>query len=102
MGNIVNILSILLLTFCWFFIIKKLISGKRASVKTVTAKVIDKFEKNTVSHYPGFGEKSKFIIVFSAENKKLSFSVSAFSYANYQIGKTGMLQYRGNEIISFE
>ena len=99
MGNIVNILSILLLTFCWFFI---MISGKRASVKTIAAKVIDKFEKNTVSHYPGFGEKSKFIIVFSAENKKLSFSVSAFSYANYQIGKTGMLQYRGNEIISFE
>jgi hypothetical protein len=41
------------------------------------------------------------VVTFSAEGKRLSFYVSAFSYAGYTINESGMLTYKGDRLIGF-
>jgi hypothetical protein len=77
------------------------IKNRFAPTKTVHATVIDKFISPVISKTPGFSPKKKHTVVFMAENKKLSFSVSEFSYSGYKIRESGNLKYKGNRIIEF-
>ena len=101
MAYIINVVLIVLVLVFWIFIIRKLIWNKFAPVKTVRAEVIDKYMAGTASKYPGIFKPKRYIIVFATKEKKLSFSVSEFSYQNYKIGEKGTLKYKGNRIISF-
>ncbi|MBR5154931.1 MAG: DUF2500 family protein [Clostridia bacterium] len=102
MNNVINVISIVLFLLCWFFIIKKLIWGKTAPVKTVKAEVVDKYKANVISKYPETLKKDPYIVVFGTKDKKISFYVSEFSYRNYKIKEKGTLKYKGNQIISFK
>ena len=70
--------------------------------KTVPAVVANKQKTATFSKYSGTGKQDKYVVIFSAENKKYSFYVSKFSYDGYRIGERGKLTYKGNKLISFK
>lgn len=103
-GNISNIFTFLILAL-WLFVLiiiaVRAVRNKYAPVKTVKAVVIDKHKTETFSKYSGTGKSEKYVIVFSAGGKKLSFYVSEFSYGGYRIKETGTLKYKGNRIIDF-
>ena len=99
-GNI----GVILLLGLWLvvFVIGmiRMLRSKFGPVITVKARVVDKNKIESFSKYTGKTER--YAVVFEAKGKKLSFYVSAFSYGGYRIGETGTLQYRGNQLISFE
>lgn len=99
-----NIL-IILVSALWLFVlirvIFRVVKNKYAPVKTVKAVVVDKHKIETFSKYSGNGKREKYVIVFSAEGKKLSFYVSEFSYGGYRIKETGKLKYKGDRLIDF-
>lgn len=82
-------------------IVVKVVRNKYAPVKTVKAVVIDKHKVESFSKYSGNGKRNKFVVVFSANGKKLSFYVSEFSYGGYKIKESGTLKYKGDRIIDF-
>lgn len=99
-----QIIVILVLAF-WLLvairIVVKVVRNKYAPVKTVKAVVIDKHKVESFSKYSGNGKRNKFVVVFSANGKKLSFYVSEFSYGGYKIKESGTLKYKGDRIIDF-
>ena len=102
MSNIINTIVRLLFLLCWILIIRKTIINKCATVKTVKAKVVDKYKPDIVSKYPGTFKQEYYMVVFETKDKKLSFNVSEFSYGNYKINQKGILKYKGSKIISFQ
>ena len=79
----------------------KLFKNRLASIKTVKAEVIGKNKIEGFSKYAGNGKREKYVVVFQAEGKKLSFYVSEFTYRGYKPGETGTLKYKGDKIIDF-
>lgn len=88
----------------YLLIIIRFVMNKVAPVKSVEAKVIDKqkFTKEVVAKVYMGGTTERCVVTFLAGNKRLSFFVSEFSYDGYELGETGILKYRGNNIIDFE
>lgn len=82
-------------------IVAKALKIKYASVKTVKAVVTDKHKIESFSKYSGNGKQTKYVVVFTADGKKLSFYVSEFSYSGYKIKESGTLKYKGDRIIDF-
>lgn len=80
----------------------KVIKRKRASVQTVPAVIVDKHKTQVFSKYAGNGKQEKYVVVFSAGGKKLSFYVSEFSYRGYRVEEKGMLTYKGDQLIRFQ
>ena len=101
MSYIVNTIAIILFLIYWILIIRKIIVNKYAPVKTVKAKVVDKYKPNVISRYPEIFKNRWYIVVFETNNKKLSFDVSEFSYDNYKINEKETLKYKGSKIINF-
>ena len=102
MYNIINTILMILVLFCWILVIGKIVVNKYATVKTVKAKVIDKYKPDMVSKYHGTFKQERHTVVFETKDKKLSFDVSEFSYDNYKINEKGTLKYKGTKIISFK
>jgi len=102
MLNIVNVIAVIIFLVCWFFIIKKLVTDKISSVKSVKAVISHKYKTNTASKYPETLRKPNYVVIFDVGNQKRSFYVSEFSYNNYKIGEKGMLKYKGNKIVDFK
>ncbi len=100
--NLSNIIIISLFLGVGALAAIRLLMKRLASVKTVSAVVIDKHKTETFSKYAGNGKQVKYAVVFSAGDKKLSFYVSEFSYGGYRVGEKGMLTYKGNRIIDFQ
>ncbi len=71
-------------------------------MKTVWAEVVDKYQTNFVSKYPGASKQENYIVVFATQDTKLAFAVSEFSYRHYKIKEKGTLTYKGNKLISFQ
>lgn len=102
MAHIISAGGVFLFLLCWGMIIRKIIINRCAPIKTVKAKVVDKYKNNTVSKYYGAFKQEHYIVVFETNNKKLSFGVSEFSYGNYKVNEQGTLKYKGTKIISFQ
>ena len=102
MANTIHTILFILLLLCWLLVIIKLIRNRFAPVKTVPAEVVDTYQTEIVSKSPGVGEKKRYVVVFEANGKRLSFFVSEFSYQSYQKEDKGMLTYKGSQIISFQ
>lgn len=79
----------------------RFLRNKLAPVRRVKAVVVDKQKLETFSKYAGNGKRTKYVVVFSANDKKVSFYVSEFSYKGYRLNETGTLTYKGNRIIDF-
>ena len=79
MSNTVNVVAIALFLSVWISIIIKFIFNRCATVKTVKAKIVDKYKPDIVTKYPGTFKQESYIVVFETESKKLSFNVSEFS-----------------------
>lgn len=101
MSGVVLVVSVLLFSVCWFFVLKKQITTRCASIKTVEAEVVDKYCIQTASKLRGMFGRETCMVVFATETEKLSFSVSELSYGEYHIFDKGKLTYQGNKIISF-
>ena len=99
--KIANLFPLLLLAL-GLFVLVKLAVRAAAPAKTVPATVVDKYREVVFSKYSGDGKGERFVIVFSAQGRKLSFPVSEFSYGGYAVNETGTLTYRGNRIIAFD
>ena len=100
-----DIITYILIAVCllfWGVIIVKLIRNKFSPVKTVEAKVCDKYKNKVISEYPENLKADRFVVVFETIEKKLSFIVSKFSYENYKINEKGILKYKGTKLISFK
>ena len=102
MYNVINIIFAVLFLVCWLLVIGKIVVNRFGTVKTVKAKVIDKYKPDMVSKYHGTFKQERYTVVFEANGKKLSFDVSEFSYENYKINEKGTLKYKGTKIISFQ
>lgn len=98
------VISMLSLAF-WVLIIVAVVvrklKGRLSPVKRVRAVVVDKHTVEFFSKYAGNGKTEKYVVTFSAEGKRLSFYVSAFSYAGYTINESGTLTYQGDRLIGF-
>ncbi len=98
------IISMLFLAF-WLFIIVAVVvrklKGRFSPVKRVRAVVVDKHRVEFFSKYAGNGKTERYVVTFSAEGKRLSFYVSAFSYAGYTVNESGTLTYQGDRLIGF-
>lgn len=81
--------------------IDRILKNRHASVKTVSAAVVDKHRAEVFSQYSGDGKREKYVVVFSVDGKKKGFSVFQFSYDGYQIGEKGRLTYQGDRLIGF-
>ena len=105
MDQLPQIIFVSLLFGLWFFVAIKMgiryFRGRHAKVKTVKAKVIDKFRAETFDKYHGSGKACQYRVVFEAEGKKRSFAVSEFSYGGYRVGETGTLKYQADRLIDF-
>ena len=91
----------ILVLLLYIRILVKAIRNRYAPVKTVKAVVVDKHKLESFSKYLGNGKSERYVIVFLAECKKLSFYVSGFSYNGYKLKETGTLKYKGDKIIDF-
>ncbi len=100
-GNIVGIVFIGIWLLAFAAIVIKWIKNRYAPVKSVNAVVLDKQIIESFSKYAGNGKQKKYVVVFLANNKKLSFYVSSFSYGRYKVGEKGMLKYKGSRLIDF-
>ena len=80
----------------------RLFTKRVAPVRTVAAVVADKHKTEVFSKYAGNGKQVKYVVVFSAGGKKLSFYVSEFSYGGYRVGEKGTLTYKGSKLIAFQ
>ena len=77
------------------------IRNKKGKVKSVPAEVVGKQTVENFSKYSGTGKATRYVVIFSAGGKKLSFYVSEFSYHGYKKGEKGTLKYRGDRLIDF-
>ena len=100
MNKIFKYLAVILGVGYWLFLIFKFLKNKYSPVKTVKAKVIDKY-KVTGIKWAGALSLSKYVVVFLVGEKKMSFVVSEFSFAHYKIRQKGTLKYKGSKIIEF-
>ena len=100
--NIFGILGVALVMLLGFLPFIKVLINRFAPVKTSKAVVVDKTVIEHFSKYAGSGMAKEYVIVFSIEGKKKSFTVSRFSYDGYRLREEGVLKYRGNRIISFD
>ncbi|MBE6926483.1 MAG: DUF2500 domain-containing protein [Ruminococcaceae bacterium] len=100
--NILEILGVSLVMLLGFLPFIKMAVNRFAPVKTSKAVAVDKTVIQRFSKYAGDGKAREYVIVFSLEGKKKSFSVSQFSYNGYKINEKGTLTYQGNRIISFK
>ncbi len=82
--------------------LSRTVKNRKAPIKSVKAEIINKQITEPFSKYSGSGKNEKHVITFSAEGKKLSFYVSAFSYNGYKVGEKGVLKYKGDRIIAFK
>ncbi len=99
-----QVIVLLVLAFMLFLIVKytaKYVRNSFAPVKTVKAQVISKSRQEHFSKYSGSGKRYRYVIVFSAEGKTLSFYVSEFSYQGYRLEEQGTLKYKGDRLIEF-
>ena len=102
MSYIVNAIATIFCLTCWILVIRKFIISRYAPIKTINAKVVDKYKPNTVSKYPSTFKQERYVVIFEVNNKKLSFNVSEYSYNHYKINEKGLLKYKGTKIISFQ
>lgn len=102
LSQIINVVLILLVFICWISLIIRFLKNKNASVKTVDAVVVDKYKSKITSRYQSTFNSERYIVVFFAEGKKLSFTVSEFTYEGYKIKEKGKLKYKGDKIIDFK
>lgn len=100
-GNIVGYVFSALWIVVFVIYIIRLLKSRFGPVRTVKAKVVDKNKIEIFSKYAGNGKKNRYVIVFEAGGKKLSFYVSEFSYGGYRIGETGTLKYQSDRLIDF-
>ena len=105
MEQLPQIILISLLFGLWMFVAIKVAvryyRSRHGKLRTVKARVADKFRSETFDKYHGTGKAYQYRVVFEAEGKKLSFAVSEFSWSGYRVGETGTLQYRGDRLIDF-
>lgn len=80
----------------------RFIGNKLAPTNTVKAQVTHKHVQEVFSKYSGNGKSYKYVVVFTAEGKTLSFYVSEFSYNGYKVNERGTLTYKGNRLIKFQ
>ena len=90
-----------LLGAVWLLAMVRVFRKKLAPVRTVKAEVIHKQKTEVFSKYQGTGKGVRYVVVFLAEGKKLSFYVSEFSYGGYKCGEKGTLKYKGDRIVDF-
>lgn len=83
-------------------IFMRMVRNKYGPTKTVKAVVIEKYIEERFSKYSGNGKSERYVIVFSAQGKTLSFYVSEFSYGGYQLNESGILTYKGDQILDFK
>ncbi len=100
-NNIVGIIFISLWLLAFAAVVIKQLRNRYAPIKSVNAVVIDKQIVESFSKYSADGKQKKYVVVFRANNKKLSFYVSAFSYGGYRIHEKGVLKYKGSKLIDF-
>lgn len=79
----------------------RMIRNRKTPKKTVKAQVVSKQTQEAFSQYSGSGKRERYVVVFSVDGRKKSFSVSELSYASYQPGKRGTLTYQGDRLIDF-
>ncbi len=86
----------------WLLVIIRFFGNKLAPVKTVKAQVTNKHIHEVFSKYSGNGKSYKYVVVFTSEEKTLSFYVSELSYNGYKVNERGTLTYKGNRLIKFQ
>ena len=101
-SNVVGIVFFSLWIVACVFLVIKFVRNRLAPVKTVKGQVTNKHRQEVFSKYSGTGKKYKYVVVFSAEGKSLSFYVSEFSYNGYKVKEKGTLTYKGNRLINFK
>lgn len=100
--NLPSIIIISLFMGIGLLALIRTLGKKLAPVRTVKAQVTHKQRQEVFSKYSGNGKSYKYVVVFTAEGKKLSFYVSEFSYSGYRVNEKGTLTYKGDRLIKFQ
>ncbi len=99
-GEYLSILCLIFIGAVYLRIFWKFLRDRCAPVKSVNAEIVDKHISHTFSKTRG--SASSYYVVFSADGKRLSFRVSAFSYQGYRVKERGTLTYKGSKLIDFQ
>ena len=97
----INTLLMMFVIVLWILVILNFVKNFLSSIKEVSAEVIDKYKAESSLRYRGFLKGERYIVVFFVKDKKISFSVSEFSYNNYKIDQKGTLKYKGRRLMDF-
>lgn len=101
MGFDPSVLIGLFFAALYLLVAVRLVKKRFARKRTVRAEVIGKQTVEQFSKYAGNGKRMKYVVIFQAEGRKLSFYVSEFSYGGYRKGEKGQLTYQGDRLIDF-
>ncbi len=106
MSLVFKILAVSLILLYAFVFLKFLLlpfKDKFSPVKKVTAQISDKFEGAASPRLQASALKTPaFVVVFDTGKKKLSFTVSEYSYNTYRLNQKGTLMYKGSKLIDFK
>ncbi len=100
-SNAFSYVLIFFVLVCWILVTIRFSKAAHSPIKTVKAKVVDKYKSEPASRHPGVSGNERFVVVFAAGDKKLAFNVSEYSFQSYKINEKGTLKYKGNRIIDF-
>lgn len=105
MSTTANVIIIIVSLSLWLLLIVRLtyktLRSRKAPEVSVRAVVVDCRREEVFSKYSGTGKTTKYLVVFSADGKKLSFYVSEVSWYQYQRQRSGILKYKGDRVIEF-
>lgn len=99
--NMISFVLMGLIILLWILILYRFLKDRFSTVVSVPAVVVDAYRQPLDSGRYGALGREVFVVVFSAEGKRLSFSVSEFTFKSYHAGDTGILCYRGKKLIDF-
>ena len=102
-SNIINIFLGLIGVVIVVGVIIRVFKNTFSIVKEVPATVVDKqkYQERIYRKSQAPFDRTRYVITFLCDNKKLYFDVSELSYSHYYINQTGMLKYKGSKIIDF-
>ena len=102
--NIINIIFGLIGVVIFAGVFCRVLIDRFSGEKIVEAIVVEKqkYTDRVMSKAKAPYDRERYVIIFMAENKKLSFYVSEFSYKTYRKNQKGMLTYKGSKIIDFK
>ena len=101
--NMIGLIAVIIWAIGFFGWIGITLWNRKRPPKKVNATVVNKYKIDTATKIKGsLASPERCVVVFDINGKTRILFVSAFSYGGYRIGETGVLKYRGRQVVDFQ